>query len=251
VNQKLRILVVDDDPHMTSTLADILELQDYETTQVSSGLEAVEKVKQVSFDCVLSDVKMPGMDGVELFLELRKHQPGLPVVFMTAYAAGDLIRRGLDSGAVGVLNKPLDIHQLLNFLAALDQEHIVTVVDDDLAFCTTLAGILERRGFRVAIITDPRVDVEAMVANAQVILLDLKLSDVSGLDVLKQIRIRYPELPVLMVTAYRQEMAGAIRLALDLDAFACLYKPLVIPELLQTLAQIRSRRMQQLLKKPG
>jgi CheY-like chemotaxis protein len=249
VNQKLRVLIVDDDPHMTSTLADILELQDYETTQVSSGPEAIEKVKEVSFDCVLTDIKMPGMDGVQLFLELRKHQPGLPVIFMTAYAAGDLIQRGLESGAVGVLNKPLDIHLLLNFLAALDQEHIVTVVDDDLSFCTTLADILERRGFRAAIVTDPHTDVEAIVANAQVVLLDLKLSDVSGLDVLKKIRIHHPELPVLLVTAYRQEMASAIQLAHDIDAFACLYKPLIIPELLQTLAEIRSGRMKHLLKK--
>jgi CheY-like chemotaxis protein len=249
MNQKLRILIVDDDRRMTSTLADILALQGYEITQAYSAPAAIEKVKQVSFDCVLTDIRMPGMDGVELFQELRKHQPGLPVVFMTAYAAEDIIRQGLESGAVGVLNKPVDIHQLLGFLAALDQEHIVTVVDDDPAFCQTLADILERRGFRVAKIIDPHMEVEKMIADAQIVLLDMKLNSISGYDLLREIRLRHANLPVLLVTGYRQEMSAAIEKALQFNTFACLYKPLVIPDLLQKLAEIRSARMKEFLKK--
>jgi two-component system response regulator HydG len=246
--QKLRILIVDDDRRMTNTLADILSLQNYDTTEAISGEEAIEKASQVSFDCVLTDIKMPGMDGVELYQELRKLQPGLPVIFMTAFAADKLIEDGLKSGAVGVLNKPLDIHQLLGFLASLGQERIVTVVDDDPVFCETLAEILERRGFRTAKVIDPHTDVEKMIANSQVVLLDMKLNHIDGADVLKKIRLHHPELPVLLVTGYRQEMSAVIQQALELNAFACLYKPLVIPELLEKLATIQSARLKTLLK---
>jgi two-component system, NtrC family, response regulator HydG len=249
MNLKLHILVVDDDRRMTSTLADILALRGYETTEAYSGPEALGKIKETSFDCVLTDVKMPGMNGVELFEELRQTQPGLPVVLMTAYAADELIHRGLEGGAAGVLNKPLDIHQLLGFLAALGREHIVTVVDDDPAFCKTLGEILERRGFRVTLITNPYTEVDQMVVNTQIVLLDMKLNGFTGYDVLKEIRLRHPGLPVLLVTGYRQEMTTAVQQALEIDAFACLYKPLVIPELLQKLAEIRSARMKELLKK--
>ena len=245
---RLRILIVDDDRRMTSTLADILELQGYETTQAYKGHEALEKISQSNFDCVLTDVKMPGMNGAELSQAIREVQPGLPVILMTAYAADELIHSGMQSGAAGVLNKPLDIHQLLGFLASLSKEHIVTIVDDDHAFCDTLSDILERRGFRVTKINDAEMDVDQMMLNSQIILLDMKLNSRTGYDVLNDIRKGHPELPVLLVTGYRQEMAPAIEKALEFGAFTCLYKPLVIPELLETLAGIRSARMKQLLK---
>ena len=244
----LRILIVDDDRRMASTLADILELQPYETAQAHSGNEALEKINESRFDCVLSDIKMAGMNGVELFQAIRETQPGLPVVLMTAYATDELIHQGLQSGAIGVLNKPIDIHQLLGFLACVRQEHIVTIVDDDPAFCITLSDILERRGFRVAKITNAETEVAKMLQNSQIMLLDMKLNSRTGYDVLKEIRRSHPELPVLLVTGYRNEMASAIEQALEFGTYTCLYKPLVVSELLETLAQIRSERMKQLLK---
>ncbi len=70
------------------------------------------------------------------------------------------------------------------------------------------------------------------------ILLDMKLNSVNGLDVLKEIRSSYPQLPVILVTGYREEMAPAIEAALEFSAYICLYKPLQIEELLQVLTQI-------------
>lgn len=248
MNRKLHVLIVDDDQRMASTLADILELQGYETTIAYSGAEALEKIKATDFDCALTDVRMPGMNGVDLFRELRKQQPGLPVVLMTAYAADELIRQGVEGGAAGVLDKPLDIHQLLGFLSALSREHIVMVVDDDPDFCETLSAILERRGFRVTKIVDPHVDVDQIILDAQIVLLDMNLNHITGYDVLKEIRQRHPTLPVLLVTGYRREMTTAVQQALEFNAYACLYKPLVIPELLETLAEIKSARMKELLR---
>ena len=88
-----------------------------------------------------------------------------------------------------------------------------------------------------------------MIESAQIVLLDMKLNEVSGYDVLKKIRVRHQELPVLLVTGFRQEMTAAIQKALELNVFTCLYKPLVIPELLQKLAEIQSARLKVLLKK--
>jgi CheY-like chemotaxis protein len=249
MDQKLRILIVDDDERMTRTLADIFSTTGHQPVEANSGAQALELARTQPFDCVLTDVRMPGMDGVELHRQLRQTLPGLPVMLMTAYASDEIIRKGLDEGVVGVFDKPLNISNLLGFFSSLARHHTVVIVDDDPDFGKTLADILQLRGFGVRQISDPHADVELITSEAQIILLDLKLNDVSGVDVLKQIRQRYPDLPVLMVTAYRQEMAAAIQAALAINAFTCLYKPLEIPALLQTLADLQLKRLRKVIRK--
>jgi len=248
MDQILHILIVDDDRRITRTLSDILKVSGYQTMEASSGPDALEKVRAMKFDCVISDIKMPEMDGVELHRRLREIQPGLPVILMTAYAADILTRQGLNEGVVGVLDKPLDINHLLGFLASLSKNRMIVIVDDDKAFCKTLDDILHQRGFKVTQVTDPHVDVDLMTIDAQVILLDIKFNGINGLDVLKDIRKNNPNLPVLMVTGYRKEMAAAIQAALEINAYACLYKPLEIPQLLQMLAELQNKNLRGLLK---
>ncbi|RJP47308.1 MAG: response regulator [Anaerolineaceae bacterium] len=247
MNQTLRILIVDDDQRMTRTLADILSLNGYETVEANSGLQALELLGSKSFDAVLTDVRMPDMNGVEFHEQLRQLQPGLPVVLMTAYASDEIIQRGLETGVVGVFDKPLNINHLLAFFASLARNRIIAIVDDDPSFCKTLGDILTQRGFGVSQITDPHSDVDAMARASQVILLDMKLNGISGLDVLKDIRAHYPSLPVLLVTGYRREMADVVQAALEINAYACLYKPLEIPDLLEKLTQIQLERLRNAL----
>ena len=249
MGQKLRILIVDDDERMTRTLADIFSIAGHQPVEANSGPQALELARSQPFDCVLTDVRMPGMDGVELHHQLHQIQPGLPVVLMTAYASDEIIRKGLGEGVVGVFDKPLDISSLLGFFTSLARQRSIVIVDDDPDFCKTLADILKQRGFSVLQISGHNMDVELMTAEAQVVLLDMKLNGISGVDVLKQIRQRHPDLPVLMVTAYRQEMAAAIQAALAINAFTCLYKPLEIPALLQTLSGLQLKRLRKVIKK--
>jgi len=243
MNNNLRILIVDDDSRMTRTLSDILFLSGHTAVEASSGPEALAKIRAQAFDCVVTDVRMPGMDGVEFHRQLRQSQPGLPVILMTAYAADEIIRQGLEEGVVGVLDKPLDLTLLLGFFASLARNRVIAIVDDDPTFCRTLGDILLQRGFIVAQITDPHADVDSMASQSQVILLDMKMNGTNGLEVLKGIRARYPALPVLLVTGYRQEMAAVIQAALEISAYTCLYKPLEIPALLQTLSQLQLKRL--------
>jgi two-component system response regulator HydG len=245
---KLNVLIVDDDKRMTRTLSDILRLAEHEVMEASSAMEALEKVKAQPFDCVLTDIRMPEMDGVELNQKLREIQPGLPVVLMTAYAADSLTRQGLEDGVVGVLDKPLDINNLLSFLASIGRDRTIVLVDDDHAFCKTLGGILSHRGFKVTEFTDPHVNVDLITTDAQVILLDYKFNGINGLDVLKEIRKNNPNLPVLLVTGYRKEMENIIQSAMEINAYTCLYKPLEIPQLLQMLSEFQMKRLRGLLK---
>ena len=247
MNPKLRILIVDDDRRMTHTLSDILTLQGYTVSEAWSGPIALEKVKAEFFDCVLTDVRMPGMNGVELHRELQKLRPDLLVVLMTAYASENLLQQGLAQGAAGTLEKPLDLNILLDFFAMLSKTRTVAIVDDDPAFCQTIADILEMRGYRVVVTTDPHENIDQMVDQAEVLLLDMKLNRINGLDIMKKVRQNYPTLPVLLITGYRDEMAALIQGAEAIHAYASLYKPLAIPEFLKTLAKIQTEKYKRLL----
>ncbi len=246
---KLRILIVDDDQRMTHTLADILAVSGYAAVEAGSALQALEKVRQESFDCVLTDIRMPQMDGVTFQRAIRKEQPGLPVILMTAYAADDLIQQGLEAGIVGVLDKPINIVQLLGFFSTLAKNRTIAVVDDDPEFCKTLGDILRKRGYTVDKISAVLTGMYKMASDAQVVLLDLKLNRTNGTVVLNRIRDQFPGLPILLVTAYREEMADTIQLAMENSAFTCLYKPFEITELVHLLEQIHLTGLRRLIAK--
>jgi len=247
MSEKLRILVVDDDRRMAKTLVNIFQVKGYQAEAAHSGPEALEKVAGERFDCVLTDIKMPEMNGVELYRAIKARQPDLTVVLMTAYSTDRLVNEGLEEGAVAVLTKPLDINTLLSFFSSLGQERSIVIVDDDPKFARTLGDILRARGFAVTQITDPHDVVERVRPNGQTVLLDMKLNDIGGLEVLEEIRAQHPCLPVVLVTGYRQEMAPAIEAALKIGAYTCLYKPFQIEELSQLLAEIRRQELGRIL----
>ena len=246
----LRILIVDDDRMMARTLRDIFRVKGYQAEVAHSGSEALERVEQEPVDCVLSDIKMPGVNGVELYRAIKARRPDLPVVLMTAYSTDELVEEGVEEGIVAILTKPLDINLLLGFFCSLRRERSVAIVDDDPQFCKTLGDILRARGFSVTQMTDPHGVVERIETDVGVVLLDMRLNSINGLEVLKEIRERHSRLPVVLVTGYRAEMASAIQVALQLDAYACLYKPLQIEKLLQLLTQIQHQELSRMLGQP-
>ncbi len=122
MSEELNILIVDDDQRMANTLKDILSVKGYETEVALSGSEVLEKVAEDGFDCVLTDIKMPEMNGVELYKAIKKTQPNIPVVFMTAYSADKLVKEGLQEGAVTTLTKPFQIDELIEILRKIHQQ---------------------------------------------------------------------------------------------------------------------------------
>ena len=204
---------------------------------------------ETAFDCVLSDIKMPEINGVELYRAIKAQRPDMPVVLMTAYSSDSLVEEGLEEGAIAVLTKPLEIGLLLTFFSFLRKERSVVIVDDDPEFCRTLGDILRARGFAVTQVTDPHDAVAQIGANGQVVLLDMKLDDTNGLEVLKGIREEYSRMPVILVTGYQKEMAAVIEAALEVGAYTCLYKPFEIGELLEVLTEVRHRELRGMLAK--
>ena len=232
MGRKSKVLVVDDDKMMVRTICDILNLKGHEAIAAYTGLEAVEKVKSDNPDCVLMDIRMPGTNGVEALKMIKSRFPGLPVVLMSAYATEELEDEAREHGAYAVLTKPVDIQIVLSFLALLRKEESILVVDDDPDFCEAMKDLLLSRGYKVETEDDPDNVLGHMQLDKLTVLLDLKLNDSNGLEVLKSIRAIYPTKPVVLVTGYRQEMADSIESGFKIGAYTCLYKPFEIDSLM-------------------
>ena len=118
MSETISILVVDDTQAMAESLADILEAKGFSVSKAASGAEALEILRERPVDILLTDVKMPEMDGLELFRETQSLYPKLITIFMTAYSADDLIQQGMAEGVKIVLTKPLEINFLLHLFSA-------------------------------------------------------------------------------------------------------------------------------------
>jgi len=110
---KGRILVVDDEPNARAALAEILREEGYTVDVAADGFKGLARAEEFGPDLVLTDLKMPGMDGVELLRKLRHHDPELPVVIMTAFGAVETAVSAMREGAADYLTKPLNTDELV------------------------------------------------------------------------------------------------------------------------------------------
>ena len=107
-----RVLVVDDELAARRALALLLAEEGYDVDVAASGEEALDTLARSTPDALLTDVRMPGMSGIELFQRARAAAPDLPVIVMTAYGADCDAARAADAGADSFLTKPLDFDAL-------------------------------------------------------------------------------------------------------------------------------------------
>jgi DNA-binding response OmpR family regulator len=110
---ELKVLVVDDEEELVSTLGERLMLRGFEADGVITGEDALKRVGEKDFDVVILDVKMPGMDGLEVMKKMRALRPHLQVILLTGRGSEKESEMGLEQGAFAYLVKPIDIEDLI------------------------------------------------------------------------------------------------------------------------------------------
>ena len=114
MNDKTRVLLVDDEEQFALNMAKILKVRGFDVSSVFSGFEAVDAVKYGGgFDVVVLDVKMPGMDGVATLVEIKKWAPDTEVIMLTGHATISSGTQAMRKGAYDYLMKPCDIEDLV------------------------------------------------------------------------------------------------------------------------------------------
>jgi DNA-binding NtrC family response regulator len=122
-----KILVIDDERSIRNTLKDILEYEKYDVELAEDGIKALDKVKANGFDVILCDIKMPGMDGIEVLEKLTELIPDTPVVMISGHGNIDTAVDSIKKGAFDYIEKPLDLNRLLITIRnAMDKSSLVT-----------------------------------------------------------------------------------------------------------------------------
>jgi signal transduction histidine kinase/CheY-like chemotaxis protein len=116
-SEPVKILVVDDEEIMLKLACDALRSQGHQVTGSSGALEALDKLKGEKFDFILTDIKMPEMDGMELIQSAHRLDPSMGAIFMTGYASLDTAKRAIREGAYDYILKPFDLQEIRSAVA--------------------------------------------------------------------------------------------------------------------------------------
>ena len=207
------ILVVDDDLDIRCNVKDILDDLGYRADTAHDGPSALNMVQNHSYDVVLLDFKMPGMDGATLYAEMKKLRPEMVAIMVTAYAGSGGVAKAKAAGTWKVLRKPVDFAALLPLLDQAASEPVVLLVDDDHEFCENLWQLLRDQNFRVRIArTEADGISQATDSQYDVAIVDLGLgADGDGRNVIQQIRSINPNTKIILATGSndRLESVGA------------------------------------------
>jgi two-component system, response regulator, stage 0 sporulation protein F len=109
---KGKVLIVDDQFGIRILLNEVLQKEGYQTFQAANGVQALEILNQQSPDLVLLDMKIPGMDGIEILKRMKVVNPEIRVIIMTAYGELDMIQEAKNLGALTHFAKPFDIDDI-------------------------------------------------------------------------------------------------------------------------------------------
>ncbi|MDD2468471.1 MAG: response regulator, partial [Desulfobulbus sp.] len=113
------ILVVDDELSMREFLRILLRKEGYEVTLAAEGKSALQLAQQYSYDLMISDIRMPGMSGLELLAQLKEVQPDIGVIMITAFASPDDAVTAMKNGAFDYITKPFNVDEIKRVVRAV------------------------------------------------------------------------------------------------------------------------------------
>lgn len=146
MSRKLDILIVDDDVDNALSLGELLELEGHRPHVVHSGEAAIEAFVRGNFDVSFMDVLLPGLNGFESFLKIKKLRPDAKVYMMSGFSVVELMKQAMCNGAMGVLTKPTEPQKIVGLVREVGENGIVVAPRFSPGFSKTLGGTLQAAG---------------------------------------------------------------------------------------------------------
>jgi DNA-binding NtrC family response regulator len=247
-NGHLRVLIVDDEVELTEALTDVLELNDINVSVANSGEEALDRLRADTFDCILMDIMMPGMNGVETMKQARELAPGVIIMLMTAYSVDELIDEAKRAGALSVLKKPINIDSFISFLNRFKTHSSVLIVDEDAHECRMLQEALVPRGYRTFIASDPAEALAAASANQyEVVLMNQEGKNGDGVETVVAIRDLDPKAVFVLLDSCAN-IEHIVNSGVERESLVAISKPFNINGVVTLFDQVRFRKLRQALR---
>lgn len=255
------ILLVDDEQLFREPIAELLRMDGYFVEEASKAQDAITMFKKKNYDLLITDMAMPGINGVQLIKAIHEISPAIEAIVMSAYgteATKDKMKR---LGVYGYLDKPVRNEQLLsmtrkalksNRLARLGfgkkepdvqftRERIL-IADDDDAILNLLTEILSEKGYRVTSVNNGNDAYESILANEyDCIILDINMPEMGGVQTVNAIREQDPFTYILLISGEAESEEIQEALAGGADKF--LGKPFTRDKMLNTVEKINFQKI--------
>ncbi len=235
------ISVVDDDESIRRTTTFLIESFGFRAAAFESSERFLQSDQLHDTSCLLVDVQMPGMNGLQLQRELAVAGCGIPIIFITAYDNRDVRQQAMQAGAVAFLSKPFDDEELLQAVrVALPGEfeatkNLVSVIDDDESIRRTTTLLIESFGFRATAFASADSFLKSgQLHDTLCLILDVRMPDMNGLELQSELAAAGHDIPIIFITAYDDKRSRGR--AMQAGAVAFLDKPFTDEQLLQTLS---------------
>ncbi len=228
-------LLVDDNVAFAENIAEILRDEGHEVVIAASGQAALDAARGRRFDCLVTDMRMPVMSGAKLVHEIRRGDPQLPAIVVTAYTGEDDLASARNEGLLAVLPKPVPVERLVELLGVARRDALVALVEDDAALADNLCENLRDHGFSAVTarsIADAEKfgDVRPFVA-----LVDLRVPGGPDGEAMHLLKRRFPGLAQIVISAYVANLR-------DADGAAVFTQPFDTGELLRTIEELHGSR---------
>ena len=203
-----RVLVVDDNVQLAENLAEIItEAGLGDALIADSGLRALELLQRERIDLMITDMRMPGMDGSELIRRARETDPDLPVIVMSAYTGDDDLSLATREGLLAVYGKPVPMTVLLDLVPRVRRVRPILIVDDDIALADGISVLLRERGLST-VTAHSLSQLERVGGSPTVALVDLRIPGSADGASLERVKSRFPEIAMVAMTAFSSEVVG-------------------------------------------
>lgn len=198
-----RYLIVDDNAMFADNLAEILGDSGAEVTVATSGEMALGLVQATRYDAIVSDMRMPVMGGAELVHRIRRVDPGLPAIVVTAYTADNDLEAARNEGLLAVLPKPVPVPRLIELLQLARRDAMVALVEDDVDLADNLSEVLRGRGF-AAVTARSVLETERLGVRPFCGVVDLRVPGGADGAAMARLAAKFPDLPLLVITAHAE-----------------------------------------------
>lgn len=242
--RKIRVLVVDDEKIVREFFKRLLSVLGLETVDAENGYKAIELARNSRFDLCFIDMRMPGLNGLDTYRQIREINPQVMAVMITGYAVEEQLEQAKKEGAYRIIRKPFEINQIKDVINNFEMTKAtgslnVLVIDDDESVLSFFSNFLRGKNIRCRIAKN-MVEALAEIGKEKfdLIFLDIVLKDINGVQIYQEIKEIFPEANVVLITGYPKK-AEEVREKIEVTG--CLYKPFDLENILKYIEEAKAK----------